>query len=205
MKKYNSTLSIAGTCVIIFIIQSIIPSLTNILALKSSYFLKEPWTLITSIFSHVSLVHLLQNMFALILFGIILEHLIGTKKFLLNYFIAGLVSGIVSIFFYNSVIGASGAIMGIIGCLAIIKPKMQMWILGMPMPMYLATGLYLVIDLFGILMPSNVANISHIAGLVSGIIFGFIIKDKDVKVNKDDDIKMYVSEEELRKWEDKNM
>ncbi len=198
MQNKNSTLYIAGICTILFILQLIFPIITNMFVLKSFYVIKEPWTLITSMFLHGSIVHILQNMFALILFGIILESIIGTKKFLINYLIAGILAGLSSIFFYNSVLGASGAIMGIIGCLAVIKPKMQMWIMGIPMPMYIAGIIYLVLDLFGILMPSNIANISHIGGLLSGVIFGFLIRQKTPKEKED---KMYVSEEEMQKWE----
>jgi len=115
-------------------------------------------------------------MFALALFGTILEHNIGTKKFLYLFFSAGLFAGLASILFYKAVLGASGAIFGIIGALAILKPKMIVWIYSMPMPMVIASLVWIAIDILGIFIPSNVANITHISGILVGISFGIIIK-----------------------------
>ena len=60
-------------CVIVFILQIIYPQITDQFALVSANFLKNPWTIITYIFLHGSFEHLFYNMFALGLFGFILE------------------------------------------------------------------------------------------------------------------------------------
>ncbi|MBS3150142.1 rhomboid family intramembrane serine protease, partial [Candidatus Woesearchaeota archaeon] len=93
--------------------------------------------------------HLMYNLFALALFGIILENIIGTKKFMLIFFMSGIVASVISSFFYNSALGASGAIFGILGALALLRPNMTIWIYFMPMPMYIAGIVYLIINFFG--------------------------------------------------------
>ena len=175
--KYSS-LWLVGICVVIFIFQFISPAFTDLLLLKTSQVLTHPWTLITAIFLHGSITHLLYNMFALALFGIILENEIGTKKFLLIFFISGLFASLASIPFYNAVLGASGAIFGVIGAVAVMKPKMTVWVYSMPMPMFLAAIIYAAIDVLGIFIPSSVANIAHLSGIVVGIIFAFVIRLK---------------------------
>lgn len=177
MKKNSySALWLAGICILIFVIQIIFPIITDSFKLTASEALSKPWTLITSIFLHGSLVHLLYNMFALALFGTILENEIGTRKFLYLFFLAGLFASIASVPFYNSVLGASGAIFGIIGALAILKPKMIVWVYGMPMPMFLASIVWAVIDIFGIFIPGSVANIAHLSGVLVGIVFTLFVK-----------------------------
>ncbi|MBS3149278.1 rhomboid family intramembrane serine protease [Candidatus Woesearchaeota archaeon] len=109
----------------------------------------RPWTLITSIFLHGSLEHLMYNLFALALFGIILENVIGTRKFLVLFFISGLFASVISSFFYNSALGASGAIYGILGALVVLRPTMQIWAYYIPMPMYIAGLVYFVVNFFG--------------------------------------------------------
>lgn len=179
MTKNNySALWLTGICIIVFIVQVIFPGLTELFKLTTSQVMIKPWTLITAIFLHGSITHLLYNIFALALFGTILEHNIGTRKFLWLFLSAGLFASLASIPFYNAVLGASGAIFGIIGALAFLKPKMVVWVYGMPMPMALAALIWAAIDVLGIFFPSNVANISHLSGAVVGIVFASFIKIK---------------------------
>jgi|TARA_Y100000310_G_C20374198_1_gene664967 hypothetical protein len=156
--------------------------------------------LLTAIFLHSDTVHLLYNLFGLALFGTILEHIIGTKKFLKLFFIAGLAASLVSIPFYTRVLGASGAIFGIIGMLAILRPRMAIWLYGMPMPMFIALIVWAAIDIFGIFFPSSTANIAHLAGLVAGIAFG--VKDyKKHKESKSKKEKIHLDEDKVKEWE----
>ncbi len=175
-KNFYSALYLVVVCIIIFIIQVMFPAATDSLKLTSSLALIKPWTLITSIFLHGSIVHLLYNMFALALFGLILENLIGSRKFLLLFFLSGLFAGMASIPFYNSVLGASGAIFGIIGALAVLKPKMMVFVYGLPMPMILASLIWVGIDILGVFVPSDIANIAHLSGILVGIVFGIVLR-----------------------------
>jgi len=203
-KIKHIALWITGICIIIFILQNIINGFTDSLILISSSVLERPWTLITSIFLHGSFIHLLYNMLGLALFGTILENDIGSKKFLMIFFAAGLSASFISLFFYNAVLGASGALFGILGVLAVIRAKMTIWVYFIPMPMYVAAIFWVLLDIFGILFPHGIANIAHLAGLGLGIAYGFYIKKPSLK-KKEDNTVMFVNEEEMRKWEDKNM
>lgn len=77
----------------------------------------QPWRIITSMFLHFGILHLLVNMFALYSMGRMLESELGTVRFLLVYFICGVASGLSSLFFnvYTISAGASGALFGLYG------------------------------------------------------------------------------------------
>jgi membrane associated rhomboid family serine protease len=77
-----STFILVGICAVAFLIQIMSPAFTDAFALISAEVLYRPWTLITTIFLHADVSHLLYNMFALVLFGMILENIIGQKRFL---------------------------------------------------------------------------------------------------------------------------
>lgn len=192
-------------CVIVFILQLASNNvLTDEFALKSATVLSEPWTLITSIFLHGSVEHLLYNMIALALFGSILEKIIGGKKFLILFFVSGIISGIGSVFFYTASIGASGAIFGVMGALAAMRPMMTIYVSFVPMPMAVAVLLWAAGDFFGLFAPDEVAHAAHLSGLVFGLIVGFSWREKHkethVKQREPD-----ISEEDLEEWEDRWM
>ncbi|MCX6818864.1 MAG: rhomboid family intramembrane serine protease [Candidatus Aenigmarchaeota archaeon] len=192
---------LVGICVAVFILQLSIPSITDDFALVSKDVAARPWILVTSIFLHGSFDHLLFNMFALAMFGSILERTIGSRRFLIVFFATGVIASLGSIFFYNAALGASGAIMGIAGCLAIIRPRMMVWVMGMPMPMIFAAGLWAVIDMAGMFHPSGIANAAHLAGLFSGIALGIAWR-KRFALEKS---KSVISENEIDHWEKEYM
>ena len=200
MRYYSLILALA--CVIVFLIQSYSSSFTGAFVLESSDVIARPWILITSIFLHGSLSHLIFNMFALVLFGLLLEKFVGSKRFLIVFFVSGIFASIASAFVYSSSLGASGAIYGIIGALAVIRPKMIVWTYGVPMPMAAAGAFYLLLDLLGLFFPSNVANAAHIAGLVVGVVIGLMIRKPEPKKERSEKI---LTKEELDQWEDEWM
>ncbi len=188
----------------IFLIQVIYPPITETFLLVSSDIAKRPWILVTSIFLHGDINHLLYNMLALATFGSILEKVIGERKFLLVFFITGIFSSIASTALYSSVLGASGAIFGIIGTLAILRPRLIVWALGVPMPMIVAAFAWGVLDIAGLFSPSGIANLGHLGGLVAGIVFGVIWKKRypEAKRRKSEKI---LKEEDVDEWEDHYM
>ena len=107
------------------------------------------WTLLTSMFTHIWLPHLFFNMISLFFLGNFLEKLIGRRKILWFYLISGLFAGLfyslLSFYFGNTIlgaklfvspetysVGASGAIFGIAGLLAILTPKMKVYLIAGP-------------------------------------------------------------------------
>ncbi len=186
----------------VYFLQVLIPSFTETLILNESSFV-QPWRFITSIFLHGSLPHLLYNLFALGLFGSILEKLIGEKKFLLVFFLSGLVANLVSVNFYESSLGASGAIYGILGALTVIRPKMIVWASGFPMPMFLAATVWVAGSVMGVFIPSNIGHIAHLSGILAGFVFGILVRNEMPKQKKREKIK--IPENYMRVWEDNYM
>lgn len=193
MRYYS--LWLVGICTVIFFLQTIFPSITYQFALYSSRVLQEPWLLVTSIFLHTSLEHLFFNMFALALFGFILERIIGSKKFLLVFFISGVIASIGAALFYSASLGASGAIFGVMGTLAVLRPKMYVWVMGVPMPMFVAAILWALIDLVGMFEPSGIADAAHLFGLGTGIVIGLMLR-KQFKEKERKEEKLTKEEEE---------
>lgn len=202
MRYYS--LYLVGVCAAVFALQNIFPAITENFSLVSARALAEPWMFLTAVFLHADLTHLLYNMFALALFGAILEKIVGGKKFLAIFFAAGLSSSIAAFFFYPASLGASGAIFGILGALAILRSRMTVW-LYVPMPMIIAIFVWAAIDLLGFFYPSGIANAAHLAGLGAGLVFGFALRKRfgerlpEKRNNRD------ISDEEFRKWENKWM
>lgn len=194
-----SSLFIVFILFLTYISQSIFLFLTEEFILDSSLAAERPWTLLTSIFLHGSVIHILSNAFALAIFGLLTEKNIGTKKFLFVFFAGGIFANLISLMFYSKSLGASGAIFSCIGVLAFIKPRLMVWAYGVPMPMAVAAAFWFVLDFFGAFYPSNIANIAHIAGLLFGIFIGIFLKKKyKERVEKR---KKILREEEFELWE----
>lgn len=190
-------------CVIVYLLEVRFSFIVQDFALTSNEVLAKPWILLTYIFLHGNAKHLFFNFFALALFGSILELIIGYKKFLIIFFLSGIVAGIGGLFFYGSMIGASGAIFGILGVLGVIRPKAVVWVWGVPMYMIFALAFWVVLNFLGIFGPENVAYISHLFGLSFGVIIGMKLrKEYGIKGRKSKE-EIHISEEEIEKWEDK--
>ena len=200
--KYNIRAAL-WLCLIIFVIfifQKIIGNFTDLFILDSRLVIPRVWTLLTAIFLHSGIVHLLYNLFGLALFGSILENIIGSRKFLILFFISGLVASIISLPFYTRVLGASGAVFGILGMLGILRPKLTVWLYHMPMPMIVALFVWGIGDVIGIYAPAGTANIAHLGGLFIGLVAGFYYW-KQFRERKDKKEDVYIDEEKVKEWE----
>lgn len=94
------------------------------------------WALVTSMFLHGGFFHLFANMFSLFFIGSFLENLIGKKRFLWTYIISGLVGGVFFVFaslifggLDTPAVGASGAIFGLLGVLAVLVPYSKIYLI----------------------------------------------------------------------------
>lgn len=187
-------------CVIMFILQNIIPEITERLILNHNALNGEYWRFISAIFLHGSIIHLIYNLLALLVFGAVLEKLIDSKRFLLLFFISGIIANFVSVWFYDSSLGASGAIYGILGVLIIIRPLMMVWAFGLVMPMFIAGIVWIIGGIIGLFVPSNTGHIAHLSGIGAGILFGlfWLLNHK----NNHPKIKIEIPEHHIRSWED---
>ena len=173
-------LKLCGLIIPVFLAQYFFNGFTELFLLDSNAF-GQIWRFVTAIFLHGGLAHLLYNLFALALFGSILEKLIGGKRFLIVFFVTGILANIISVNFYDSSLGASGAIFGVIGALVWVRPLMPVWAFGLPMPLFFAGILWATGDLIGLFVPSNTANLAHLSGMFFGILFGIIYRRKTLR------------------------
>ncbi|MBE9584769.1 rhomboid family intramembrane serine protease [Mucilaginibacter sp. JRF] len=133
------------------------------------------WRLFTAMFLHGGIMHLVLNMYGLMLIGLLLEPVIGSKKFAIAYTVAGLAGSAASLWWHPATVGvgASGAIFGMYGVyVALLTTKMytaaQRKALLTNMAFFI--GINLLMGIKG-----SVDNAAHIGGLVAGIISGYAI------------------------------
>lgn len=146
------------------------------------------WVFITSIFLHASPEHLILNIIALFFFGKVVEQQLGRKKFLLAFFISGLIGDIFvitsSLIGLSSAtvptIGASAAIFGLMGMAMISKPlELIFYPYLIPIPLVLVALIYTLYNIATFLLvlsgqtSSDISYISHIGGLLAGLMMGF--------------------------------
>mgnify|MGYP001626407075 CR=1 FL=1 len=168
-----------------FILELVYPKSIYLLSFIPSLAFSEPYRFITSLFLHADFFHLFFNCWALFLFGIEIERIIGKLRFLMVFFVSGIVGNILYMFLSTEnipAIGASGAIFGIIGTLAILRPSLSLFIFPIlvPIPIIIFAiiyGLYEAIMSFTHLYEStSIASPAHFGGLIFGIIYGILLR-----------------------------
>ena len=155
-------------------------TITNLLALypyDSGYF--KPYQLVTHMFTHGGWGHIFFNMFALWSFGSLLERVWGPKKFLTFYLACGLAAAVAHLFLTNNAaIGASGAVMGLLGAYAYLFPNTELLIFPLPFPVKAKWAIMGIaaIDVFGGVYPtgSQIAHFAHLGGMAMGLILVII-------------------------------
>lgn len=135
----------------------------------------KPYQLVTHMFAHANFLHILFNMYALWLFGTMLERTWGSAKFLIFYLVSGLGAAITQLIFvqYGAAIGASGAVMGLLAAFAYTYPNVEFFIIPFPFAIKAKwiVAVYAAIDLFGgISGQGGVAHFAHLGGLVTGFL-----------------------------------
>ena len=152
--------------------QQYMPMLAMHSPLESDYF--APYQLVTHMFMHADIGHLMFNMLSLYFLGPYVERTLGPKRFLILYLVAGFVAMAAHFFLSNNpVVGASGAIYGVIFAFIAMFPDVKLMLLIPPIPVkarYLALGL-VVYDLFmGIQGTSGTAHFAHLGGALAGVL-----------------------------------
>ncbi|HTY91272.1 MAG TPA: rhomboid family intramembrane serine protease [Methanocella sp.] len=174
--------AIIAITVIVYVLQLLFPKLTDVFILSASTLLSHPWSVVTSIFLHASLMHLFFNMLALFFFGPLLERRIGSGRFLGIYFGTGIVAGLAQVLVFpgSAVLGASGAIFGVLGVLTVLMPDLKVILYFVPLKMVYVTILFAVLDLYPVLTGTSdgVAHIAHLTGLAFGLAAGFYYREK---------------------------
>jgi membrane associated rhomboid family serine protease len=150
------------------------------------------WQLITYQFMHGGFGHIFFNMFILWMFGMEIENIWGSKKFLYFYLICGVAAGLAQLFIAPlfsvpaPTIGASGAVFGVMIAFALSFPDRYifLWFL-IPIKAKYLIGFLFVLEIFWIgEAGSNVAHLAHLGGAVAGFIFIMFDKRIDVPLKK---------------------
>ncbi|MFD1363056.1 rhomboid family intramembrane serine protease [Lentibacillus salinarum] len=133
----------------------------------------EWWRIVTSMFLHIGLLHLIMNMLAVYYLGTLVERIYGSVRFLLIYFLAGIGGGLASFAFTTSVsAGASGALFGLFGALLFFGcVHKRIFFQTMGMNLLIIIGINIV---FGLSVP-QVDNGAHMGGLLAGFIASAIL------------------------------
>lgn len=143
------------------------------------------WTLITSVFSHTMFFHIFINMYAFFGFGTVLENVMGPKRFLRFYLIAGVTASIchasVSAFLLHEptlpALGASGAVSGVILLFSLMFPQEKILLMGfIPIPAIFASALIIGLDVWGLIEQTRggtlpIGHGAHLGGAFYGLIY----------------------------------
>ncbi len=169
-----------GINVLLFIVTLIAPTVLLYLGLIPAIIGDRPWTIITSIFLHANIWHILFNMMTLYFFGRYLCVLLGEKKFLTVFLIGGILGNVLYLLLgppYSIAIGASGAVFALGGVLAVMRPKIRVFVFPIPIPFPLwaaVIGGFLILIAF-----PNVAWQAHLGGLAFGLVIGYFFRKRE--------------------------
>lgn len=147
------------------------------------------WTLLTSAFSHILFIHFLLNMYVLATFGPIVEHTIGSARFLSFYLVAAIMSSLahaaVSTFLMDKpelpALGASGAISGVILLFSFLYREARILLFGfIPMPALVGAAAFVGIDLAGLAWQSSggglpIGHGAHLGGALTGTLYYLLV------------------------------
>jgi len=194
--------------IIAFVLQLMLDGFAELFILHSGLLILQPWRLVTSMFLHGGAAHLFFNMYVLLMFGPLVEQRIGPKRFLMIYFTAGIAAGLLSAILYPLIfgtpfiaLGASGAIMGIIGVIIVLIPNLKILLFfAIPMQLRYAAFIIAALDIFGIFYQPGVANIAHLIGLVCGLFYAMSLKKKSKKVHKKIQGKSHLDEDDFKEY-----
>ena len=178
---------------LLFILQLTIPMVTEVFIFDPQLAITEPWRFVSSMFLHGGMMHLFFNGYALFLFGSILERRISKKDYLIIYFGAGLVGGFLYYATYLlgiippiPALGASGAIFGILGAVAILLPNLRIFVWFIPMSMRQAAIFWFALEFIGTFnIGSGIASAAHLGGLIFGLAYAWYLKNKPLDQYQD--------------------
>ena len=178
-----------------YLIDSLLASTMGIEIAKifGLYYVQHPdfrlYQLLTYMFMHEGFIHLFFNMFALWMFGRIMEMTWGAQRFIIYYIICGIGAALVqeagqafnSISPYAMTIGASGAVYGILLAFGMTYPNERLFIIPIPFPIKAKwfICLYIFIEIYeGITSHDGVAHFAHLGGMLFGLLLILYWKER---------------------------
>lgn len=188
MNPYFKTPPVVKNLIIInvlaYMATALLPVGTQIMARCSLFWCENPlyrsYQFVSYMFLHGSIEHLFFNMFALWMFGRSLEYELGSKRFLTYYLVCGIGAALIQMAtvwfsgeYYVQLIGASGAVMGLLLAFGVLHPNAVIMLLIPPIPIKAKwfVIIYGVIELFsGWRGIGNVAHFAHVGGMLWGLL-----------------------------------
>ncbi len=160
-------------------------------SINSGFF--RPYQLITHMFMHANFMHLFFNMFGLVIFGKILETVWGSKRMFILYFVSGLGAAGLQLFVYyllnenGAMLGASGAIFGLLAAFAYLFPNVELMLIFLPIPIkakYFVPAFALISLFFGVanFHGDPIAHFAHLGGAIFGFILAVYWKKNQFKI-----------------------
>jgi len=162
----------------------------DLLFVSSTDHLGAVWTYVTSVFAHApdNFFHIVLNSIVLYFFGPIVERKLGSKRFTALFLGAGVLASIGSVWIpalvgeWSGGLGASGAILGVMGVLTILNPDLRVMLLfpPIPMPLWVLTALFAGVSIFfvgiGAFGAFGIGHLAHLIGLLAGLAYGQKLK-----------------------------
>jgi rhomboid protease GluP len=178
------TYLLIGSNVVIFLLMTLAGGSTRIETLlefgamyRPLFTAGEYWRLVTPIFLHIGLLHLLFNMYALLVLGNVVEQIYGPVRYFLIYLFSGIAGALASVRFSTAVsAGASGAIFGLAGITLAVGYRYRDRV---PANFKRAVGRgiipFVIFNLAYGFSNQGIDNFAHLGGLVAGILLAFVI------------------------------
>ncbi len=172
--------SLIAINLLVFIATNINRELIFLLGLQPASFTAMPWTIVTNLFVHAGIGHIIANMITLFFFGRFLSGLIGWRRFLAVYFVGGVLGNVFYLLLapspFTIAVGASGAVFALGGMLTAIVPKLRVFVFPIPVPIPLWVAV--IGGFFIISFIPGIAWQAHLGGLVFGLIAGFSFRKR---------------------------
>jgi membrane associated rhomboid family serine protease len=162
--------------VLMFFVQQTASGVTSLLYLVPTEVLARPWTLVTYMFLHGGLGHIFWNMLGLYFFGPRVESRMGSQRFLTLYLVSGIVGALFSVVLAPryAVLGASGAVLGVLMAFARFWPRERLYIWGvLPIEARWLVLIYAAIDILGFngFGRLGIANVAHLGGFAGALLY----------------------------------
>ncbi len=149
-------------------------------------------TLVTSMFLHSGVLHVAGNMLYLFVFGDDIEEAMGWWRFLLFYLASGILAGLAYVYSnadnVGPMVGASGAIAGVLAAYLMLRPCAKLWVLVFFRPVKIAAmwaiGLWVAFQFYDIAQGEDdgVAYAAHLGGLAAGALLFVALRPRDVEL-----------------------
>ncbi|MBI3894828.1 MAG: rhomboid family intramembrane serine protease [Acidobacteria bacterium] len=144
-------------------------------SLPLPYNVNQPWRLVMAIFLHGGLLHIAMNSWVLMDIGHMVEEVYGSARYLFIYVLTGMAGFVLSSFWLHFSVGASGALMGLIGVMLAITTRRGGAYMQMVRSQLIRWVMYILF--FGLLIP-GIDNLAHLGGLGAGFLIGRVMEDR---------------------------